>query len=1050
MPRCRPAGIVAGLVALLLAISAAYSQDTTLRRYIATSQQVFELAGQEALFMPTAVTVGPDGAVFVVDGVNDRIVKFNADGTLAGIIDSVGDEQLSTPVSAKADAGGRLWIADTGHQRVLVRAPDGTLERVITMPADLAQPPPDFTDVSLGPDGATLWLADNDRHRLWRYNLATADARIIGRRGESLGEFQYPFMLAVAANGDVALTDVINGRVQVLTGRGTPTATIGTYGVGIGQLYRPKGLAIDGDNNIWVADGVLNVVQVFSASGRLLDVLGDAHGGLFRFDHPMGLAFDATGFLYVVELGANRVRKLRVAETATPSPRVETRRGRATIGQQARACTVCHMEWLAPLVNHQPTTLIDVPPNPANHPHVSRSEVCLSCHDGSVGDSRRRVWVRHGHRIGIEPPPSIDVPAHLPLADGRIACRTCHSAHGLFEPRTTFEEIVFLRVASEPSELCVQCHTDLTTGPVTGTHPLGTMPQPVPAQLIDAGAIIGPDKHGLNCLVCHEGHGSQGDLMLVVGTSHNELCLTCHEQMRPGMFREHEVPPHPAGPKLSTEQAAAVQDAGAKLGPEGELICLSCHQMHHAKSNRYILAFDDVQSGVCLRCHQDKQVVFGSSHDLRTNFPDEVNTHGATVTESGPCGACHLFHNYARPLEAHPIDPRGQCITCHQPDRCAESKILGPVNHSKEQCVACHDPHNARQGKYLSAPASELCASCHQQQAGLVHGPHDLMHPKDKSAWPQTAAATKDTCLACHRPHGTDQTGLFRVAPDKSVTGPDAVCLACHADTKPGADSKKAVVHPRVVKEALPQDKLPLVETADGQHQIACATCHDPHRGPDSVPHLLRGADLTTAEELCLTCHPQLASVHTIGEAKASLQTTGFKAEACKPCHVVHANPQEVESRFLWPKKLSQFEWPTTSASIADVYCVACHRAGGPVPPPEVASHPDVLMYNPNIAGTPGYFPLFNKQGTIDPRGMITCRTCHLTHGRSTPAPVPLHLRNIQGRELRARKWHIRIFGATTVCNTCHGFDALRRFMYFHDPARRSGPIDADNNQLPP
>ena len=27
------------------------------------------------------------------------------------------------------------------------------------------------------------------------------------------------------------------------------------------------------------------------------------------------------------------------------------------------------------------------------------------------------------------------------------------------------------------------------------------------------------------------------------------------------------------------------------------------------------------------------------------------------------------------------------------------------------------------------------------------------------------------------------------------------------------------------------------------------------------------------------------------------------------------------------------------------------------------------------------------------------------------------------------------------VCTSCHGFDALRRVLYFHDPSRRSGPM---------
>jgi len=43
---------------------------------------------------------------------------------------------------------------------------------------------------------------------------------------------------------------------------------------------------------------------------------------------------------------------------------------------------------------------------------------------------------------------------------------------------------------------------------------------------------------------------------------------------------------------------------------------------------------------------------------------------------------------------------------------------------------------------------------------------------------------------------------------------------------------------------------------------------------------------------------------------------------------------------------------------------------------------------------------------------------------------VPPALGEITSRELRARQWHIRSFTANAVCTTCHGTDALRRFMY--------------------
>jgi hypothetical protein len=121
--------------------------------------------------------------------------------------------------------------------------------------------------------------------------------------------------------------------------------------------------------------------------------------------------------------------------------------------------------------------------------------------------------------------------------------------------------------------------------------------------------------------------------------------------------------------------------------------------------------------------------------------------------------------------------------------------------------------------------------------------------------------------------------------------------------------------------------------------------------------------------------------------------------------------------------------------------CTACHRVGGHAPAPAIATHPPAEMSNPTAPEEFGHLPLFNGEGEVDVYGRISCRTCHLPHGRLLPAPVPAGGVALSSRELRARSWHLRSFGEGNVCATCHGFDALRRFMYFHDPARRGGPL---------
>lgn len=1032
--RIRPATLLLiGLVA-----SVAHAQPYPLVGRMTASYA----AADPPMQLPTAVTVAPDGTVYVVDGVNDRIVPFTSAGDPLEPIHTIGPEALEHPVSARADAAGRLWITDTENRRVLVRGPAGALERVVPVPASVADHAHDLTDVLLTPAGRHLWLVDNDNHRLLRLDLETNELMSVGRYGESLGTFYYPFMLATLED-ELLVVDVLNGRVQRLTADGVPTGSVGAYGVRLGEFFRPKGVAVDTEGRVWVSDSELGVVQAFTRDGRVIDVLRDDSGHPLRFEHPIGLGGDSAGRLYVVEALANRVRRIEIQYNANAPRPTADRRTAARTEPQPKACTACHFEWMQPLAEGVSTELAEVPPNPPEHPWVSRAERCLGCHDGGVGDSRRRVWVEHGHRIGIKPPESITVPDDLPLADGAIACRTCHSAHGR-AGASTLAEIVFLRIQDSPAELCMSCHSDYREGVAEGMHPLGAMPAGVPAELVHLSGAQAREQ--VTCLACHTGHGAEHDRLLVLDPDTNDLCLACHQSLTPQLFGEETRSKHGRLPTLDEQQQKVAAQFNSRLGPDQQLLCATCHKSHHAVMPDYLLAFDPSAQDTCAACHATCAEVVGSAHDLRTNHPDFVNVAGETVAAGGACSGCHTAHQDAILPAPNASDPTGRCVNCHQPGGLPTAKVLGPVNHPESACAECHNPHLAHSGNFLKAEPKDLCRECHAEQFTLVGGPHDVQ--PDATGWPEVAAKMDDRCLACHRTHGDEDTGLFRAGLAQAHLTADRACLACHPDAARAADTSIALLHPRSAIEVPDAVALPVVHLENEPPQLACKSCHDPHSGPSVHGALLRADADAHSEALCLKCHIERANVHMIGHAESHLAAAGFEVGACQPCHVTHGSPQAVERDVMWPLAMSRFEG-ADATPIADHYCLACHRTGGPVVPPAIASHPNEQMFNPYLPGEPGYLPLYNALGEVDPAGFISCRTCHLTHGRTTPAPLPAGMPNISEREQRARAWHVRSFGASNVCNTCHGFDALRRFMYFHDPARRGGPIETGTVPAP-
>src|SRR5436309_4805616 len=123
----------------------------------------------------------------------------------------------------------------------------------------------------------------------------------------------------------------------------------------------------------------------------------------------------------------------------------------------------------------------------------------------------------------MKPPADMKIPPGLPLEDGKITCRTCHTAHAV-PGSETLAETFFLRVDNSQSQLCQLCHENKSGGPQHGSHPVGPMTVALPAKLKDAGAKAGPKGQELICQSCHGAHGSKADKLLVMGTNESQLC----------------------------------------------------------------------------------------------------------------------------------------------------------------------------------------------------------------------------------------------------------------------------------------------------------------------------------------------------------------------------------------------------------------------------------------------------------------------------------------------------------------------------------------------
>ena len=302
--------LVLGLVAVVAAAQNRTDADAAGRRFIVRATGVIIGPEDEPFSMPSDAAVGPDGELYVLDGVNHRVVVFNAAGEFLFKFGSRGRDlgQLLFPLGITAAPDGKVYVADSGNHRFQVFSMDGTPLKAVPLPATTSGAPPDPTDVAIDTARQQLYVVDNDNHKLHVYNLLNNSfEQVWGGPGQGRRQFRFPFLIDISSQGYVLVVEPINTRVQVLNSSGKFVCFIGGWGVKPGQLFRPKGIAAFEDR-VFVTDSYLGRVQVFNMAGDFLGMLADFKGAPVQLTTPTGITIDAKRRrLYVVELKADRV-----------------------------------------------------------------------------------------------------------------------------------------------------------------------------------------------------------------------------------------------------------------------------------------------------------------------------------------------------------------------------------------------------------------------------------------------------------------------------------------------------------------------------------------------------------------------------------------------------------------------------------------------------------------------------------------------------------------------------------------------------------------------
>ena len=257
------------------------------------------------LRIPSDVTVGPAGNVYLVEWRGHRVRKIDVSGaitTLAGTGDwgfsgdggPAVEAQLNHPFAIATDADGNVYVAERDGHRVRKIDSSG----VITT----------FAGIGGRGDGGDGGLAT---------------------------EMPLPRPLGVAVDSDGNVYVAAHNKVRRIDSSGVITTFAGTGDRGsagdggpaiAARLADPHGIAFDAAGSLYVADWDSNRIRKIDMAGVMVTVAGTGELGFSgdggpateaRLHHPLGVATDSAGNVYVGEDGGGRLRRIDTAGVIT-------------------------------------------------------------------------------------------------------------------------------------------------------------------------------------------------------------------------------------------------------------------------------------------------------------------------------------------------------------------------------------------------------------------------------------------------------------------------------------------------------------------------------------------------------------------------------------------------------------------------------------------------------------------------------------------------------------------------------------------------------------
>lgn len=249
-----------------------------------------------------AVATDSADRIYVFHRGKQPIMVFDKDGKF---LRGWGDNQVKTSHGLRVDADGNVWTTDIGNHLVTKFDPMGKVLLTLgkkDQPGDATDQFNKPTDVAVAANGDIFVSDGYGNSRVVKFAKDGKFIREWGKKGTGDGEFNLPHAVVLDSKGRVYVGDRENNRVQLFDADGKFLAVWKESGA-------PYGLFLTSAGRLLVADGRANTVNVLDPQGKPLGRFGAKGTDAGQFAMPHWLCADTRGTIYVAEVTGQRLQK---------------------------------------------------------------------------------------------------------------------------------------------------------------------------------------------------------------------------------------------------------------------------------------------------------------------------------------------------------------------------------------------------------------------------------------------------------------------------------------------------------------------------------------------------------------------------------------------------------------------------------------------------------------------------------------------------------------------------------------------------------------------